>query len=252
MEAAEKTVPPLCTGAGRFCRLQDQIRPDAAGNPRRATRRSILNPVTCLQKLKYIGTLFCATVDKTGAPEVRCVSGIHVEDNAIYFLTARGKEFAHQLHADPRVQIAGLTRYGEMIRVTGEVNQLEGASADRMRDRIFAAHPELQDIYPGQTQEINIVFGLHNMVIDYFNIESSPIFRESYTIGDADVIPSGYLITENCIECGKCLDVCPQGIIEESSPYEIDQRHCLRCGACQEVCPADAVASLPLEVSEGN
>lgn len=205
-----------------------------------------MNPVTCLQKLKYVGTLFCATVNQDGEPEVRCISGIHFEDDALYFITARGKNFAKQLLADGHVQLAGLTRFGEMIRVSGIVEQLEDAAAAKMRDRIFAAHPELADVYPGDTRDINIVFGLHSMVIDYFNVESSPIFRESYGVGGATAEPAGYLITDSCTECGACLDGCPQGVIEEGSPYEIEQKHCLRCGSCYETCPVGAVVSLPL------
>lgn len=209
-----------------------------------------MNPVTCLQKLKYVGTLFCATTDKNKAPQVRCISGFHFEDDALYFVTAEGKDFAKELLSDGRIQIAGLTRFGEMIRVSGTAEQLQGFAADKMRDRIFDGHPEMQDLYPGDTRAITVVFGLTNMVIDYFNAEVSPIFRETYAIGDAEITPAGYMITDDCTECGKCLDACPQGVIEEGSPYEIEQSHCLRCGACHRVCPSAAVVTLPIS-SEG-
>lgn len=208
-----------------------------------------MNPVTCLQKLKYVGTLFCATVGQDGAPEVRCISGIHFEDDALYFITAQGKNFAKQLLADGHVQLAGLTRFGEMIRLSGVVEQLTDPAATKMRERIFEAHPELQDIFPGNTREINIVFGLRDMVVDYFNAEASPIFRESYAIGQAEITPAGYFITDACTECGACLEGCPQGVIEEGSPFEIEQKHCLRCGACQQTCPVGAVVTLPLAPS---
>mgnify|MGYP000289669111 CR=1 FL=1 len=61
---------------------------------------------TCLKKLKYIGVLAFATVDLEGAPQIRNISAIHYEKDAIYFFTARGKEFCRELLEDGRVQIS--------------------------------------------------------------------------------------------------------------------------------------------------
>lgn len=44
---------------------------------------------TCLKKMQLAGTLSLATVDENGAPQIRCVSAVHYESRAIYFLTAR-------------------------------------------------------------------------------------------------------------------------------------------------------------------
>lgn len=71
---------------------------------------------TCLKKMQLAGTLSLATVDENGAPQIRCVSAVHYESRAIYFLTARGKEMARQLMADGRVQTLVHTRFNEMIR----------------------------------------------------------------------------------------------------------------------------------------
>lgn len=47
----------------------------------------------CLQKLQYVGVLAFATTDEQGGPQVRNISAIHYEPDAIYFFTARGKDF---------------------------------------------------------------------------------------------------------------------------------------------------------------
>jgi len=73
----------------------------------------------CLKKLCFVGVLAFATVDEHGAPQVRNISAIHYEQDAIYFFTARGKNFCHELQADGRVQILGYTMYKEMIRLSG-------------------------------------------------------------------------------------------------------------------------------------
>ena len=52
---------------------------------------------TCIKKLSYVGVLDFATVDESGAPQVRNISAIHYEGTSLYFLTARGKYFASQL-----------------------------------------------------------------------------------------------------------------------------------------------------------
>lgn len=50
-----------------------------------------MNLATCLKKMKLAGVLAFATVDQEGAPQIRNISAIHYEPDAIYFFTARGK-----------------------------------------------------------------------------------------------------------------------------------------------------------------
>ncbi|MEQ3124118.1 pyridoxamine 5'-phosphate oxidase family protein [Roseburia amylophila] len=75
---------------------------------------------TCLKKMQLVGVLAFATVDADGAPQIRNISAIHYEEDAIYFFTARGKNFCRELQQDGRVQILCYTRYKEMIRMSGK------------------------------------------------------------------------------------------------------------------------------------
>jgi NAD-dependent dihydropyrimidine dehydrogenase PreA subunit len=51
-----------------------------------------------------------------------------------------------------------------------------------------------------------------------------------------------YVITEECVACGTCLDVCPADAIQEGEEkYTIDQEKCTECGSCVEVCPTEAI-----------
>ena len=52
---------------------------------------------TCLKKMQLVGVLAFATVDKDGAPQIRNISAIHYESDALYFYTARGKNFCQEL-----------------------------------------------------------------------------------------------------------------------------------------------------------
>lgn len=49
-----------------------------------------------------------------------------------------------------------------------------------------------------------------------------------------------YRISEDCVECGSCLTVCPVKAIREGEPYIITSK-CNDCGRCAEVCPVEAI-----------
>ena len=46
-----------------------------------------------------------------------------------------------------------------------------------------------------------------------------------------------YVIGNDCIACGTCIDECPVGAISEGDA-------CTECGTCADVCPNEAI-SLP-------
>lgn len=157
---------------------------------------------TCLKKLQYVGVLAFATTDGQGNPQVRNISAIHYEPDAIYFFTARGKDFCRELLSDGRVQVLGYTRYKEMIRLSAKAEAVSREEQEHWIDTIF---------------------------------------RESYTMGGGKISPKGYEITEECIGCGTCAEHCPQDCIETGQPFRIRQEYCLHCGNCFEQCPVSAV-----------
>ncbi|MGC9329561.1 MAG: DUF362 domain-containing protein [Candidatus Hinthialibacter sp.] len=58
-----------------------------------------------------------------------------------------------------------------------------------------------------------------------------------------------FSITDECILCGMCADICPvNAIVGEEWPqsidhyrYVVDQEACVECGECAEICPAQAI-----------
>lgn len=196
---------------------------------------------TCLQKLQYVGVLAFATVDEEGAPQVRNISAVHYEPDAIYFFTARGEDFCRELLSDGRVQILGYIRYKEMIRLSAKAEPAPDEEQEKWIRTIFGEQPYLSNVYPGDTREIGIVFVIRNAQIEYFNLGVNPIFRESYTVGKGQIAEKGYEITEKCIGCGTCMKHCPQRCIRQGEPFEIQQENCLHCGNCFEHCPVSAI-----------
>lgn len=71
------------------------------------------------EKMELVGVLAFAIVDSEGAPQIRNISAIHYEPDALFF-TARGKNFCKELMEDGRVQILAYTKYKEMIRLSGK------------------------------------------------------------------------------------------------------------------------------------
>ena len=199
---------------------------------------------TCLKKLEYVGILALATVDESGAPQIRNISAIHYAPDALYFFTARGKAFCKQLLSDGRVQALGYTKYKEMIRLSGTAVPVAQREQRKWIDVIFAEQPYLANVYPGDTRQIGIVFCIRDGEVEYFHLGVHPIFRESYRLGSGNPAQRGYAITDACIGCGACQSVCPQSCITQGTPYAIDPRHCLHCGNCQEHCPVQAIKYL--------
>ena len=75
-----------------------------------------------------------------------------------------------------------------------------------------------------------------------FNIIYGPKNEEESDEEETDSNSDGpYLITNNCVACGICIDECPVGAISEGDIYVIDGDTCVRCGVCASVCPNDAI-----------
>ncbi|MBS4022428.1 MAG: 4Fe-4S binding protein [Dethiobacter sp.] len=49
-----------------------------------------------------------------------------------------------------------------------------------------------------------------------------------------------FRITDECLACGSCLDVCPSDAIKEGNIYTITEE-CADCGACVDECPQGCI-----------
>ncbi len=122
---------------------------------------------TCLQKMQYVGVLAFATADEYGNPQVRNISAIHYEPDAVYFFTAKGKDFCKELLNDGRVQILAYTKYKEMIRLSAKAVPAPEAEQRTLIDTIFEEQPYLINVYPDETRFLaGIIFQITDAEID--------------------------------------------------------------------------------------
>ena len=132
----------------------------------------------------------------------------------LYFCTARGKDFYKQLKNQPYVAIAGMNKE---VRLNGPVKRLENQKY--WIDRIFKHNSSMNDVYPNESRYILEAFCLEEGELEFFDLGKEPIYRESFSM-NKEIKPKGFIISNQCIQCGLCQKNCPQQCI---SNYQIQQ-----------------------------
>ena len=190
-----------------------------------------------------IHTTVVATVDDEGLPVTAAIDMMDSDGNGLYFLTAKGKGFYDRLKKRGFLAFTGMkgedTMSSVAVSVRGKVREL---GFDRIPD-LFAKNPYMNEIYPtASSREALTVFQIYEGTGEWFDLSRKPIERASFTFGGAKEKAEGYFITDACIGCQSCVEVCPQQCIAaENIPLVINQTNCLHCGNCLTVCPAGAV-----------
>ena len=179
-----------------------------------------------------------ATIGADGHPQTRIIDMMYCDEEGVYFLTAKGKEFYAQLMEQKYVAISA-TKAKIAVSLRGRVKNIEKKNLDIM----FERNPYMKEIYPGNTREALDVFQLYEAQGEYFDISNpSAIVRDTIVIGNAGKVQNGYFAGEDCIGCKLCYSVCPQKCIDTSGkPVVINQNHCLHCGRCAEICPKQCI-----------
>ncbi len=184
-----------------------------------------------------------ATVDEAGQPVCRVIDIMLCDDVSLYFLTAKGKAFYTQLMSQKFVAVSGMTSQGGTmdkisVSLRGKVRNI---GKDKL-DEIFRENPYMAAIYPKEESRNALeVFQIYEGQGEYFDLSGEKISRDSFSFGSIKTVSFQYVITDKCIGCAACADVCPQDCISAGTPFKIDASNCIHCGMCKEKCPVGAV-----------
>lgn len=102
------------------------------------------------QELRKIKDVAFATVDEILNPQVRIIDVMIVEDEKLYFVTARGKDFYKELEKNRKVSIVGMNKKYQTIRVSGMVKKVDQS----LLDRVFLENPSMNNVYPNNSRYI--------------------------------------------------------------------------------------------------
>lgn len=193
--------------------------------------------------VKEIHTSIVATVDDKGLPVTAAIDMMDSDENSLYFLTAKGKGFYDRLIQRGYLALTAMKGQDTMssvaVSIRGKVRELGFTKIPELLDK----NPYMYQIYPSdQARQALTAFQIYEGSGEWFDLSKKPIERASFTFGGAEKKAKGYFITDICIGCGNCTEVCPQNCIRaDNIPYMIRQEHCLHCGNCMETCPVGAV-----------
>ena len=179
-----------------------------------------------------------ATIGADGHPQTRIIDMMYYDEEGVYFLTAKGKDFYAQLMDQKYVAISA-TNGKISISLRGNVKNIGKTNLDIM----FEKNPYMKEIYPGDTRQALDVFQLYEAQGEYFDISNpSKIMRDRIVIGNVKEAQTGYFAGEGCIGCKLCYSVCPQKCIDITvKPVVIRQNQCLHCGRCAQICPKQCI-----------
>ena len=141
-----------------------------------------MNVQRCLDILREIKDVAFATVDENGFPQIRIIDVMIVENEKLYFCTARGKDFYHQIIINGQVAITGMNKEFQMVRLNGKAEKLE--ENKKWMDRIFEENPSMNAVYPDESRYVLEAFCIEKGDVEFFDLGKEPIVRESFTLGN--------------------------------------------------------------------
>lgn len=97
-----------------------------------------------LKFLQEAGTWYLATVDGEGKPHVRPFGSQMIYNGKLYFQTGLKKDVAKQLLANPNIEISGMNKKGEWIRLSAKAIHDPSIEAQQA---MLDAMPSLKKMY---------------------------------------------------------------------------------------------------------
>lgn len=209
-------------------------------------------------------------IDKIGCVSFSTIHGGYVQsriahffafdDEGLYFRTMTTKPFYHQLKIYgnvtvcgmyPSTQILGHDDNGAPDFVGGYTFRLIGDIKELTTEEVVLKAKTNSD-FKTATYDINkypatrcfCIYRAKGEIFDYdFKEEKRDhkLLRTRFSFGGMTYNHAGCIITDKCIECGKCYEVCTFKAVEKGEPYKIISERCDECGSCYLACPVGAI-----------
>lgn len=190
-----------------------------------------------------IHSVIVATVDNDGTPITCAIDIMDWNENGLYFLTARGKNFYNRLKQRGYIALTGMKGEDTMSRVALSIRGNVREIGSERLPLLFQKNPYMHEIYPtAESITALTVFQIYAGNGEWFDLSKKPIERDSFVFGKAEETKHGYFVSTECCGCRSCLKVCPQNCIDFIDDKAlIRQENCLHCGNCMRVCSIGAV-----------
>jgi uncharacterized pyridoxamine 5'-phosphate oxidase family protein len=123
-------------------------------------------------------------------------------------LTAKGKSFYERLKRNAHISITGFqgrdTMSSQAISLKGKVREI---GQERLAE-IFQQNPYMNEIYPdAESRTVLRVFQVYEGEGEFFDLSKKPIYRESFSFGNAQIHTIRYIVNDRCSGCGRCAAV---------------------------------------------
>lgn len=195
-----------------------------------------MNKNDFLHQILRIKDVALATISLDGKPSNRIMDMMYLEEDCLFFLTARGKNLYKELELNPNVSIT-VCKNKKAYSLSGIVKKVNQSYLKKLFDN----NTFMYKIYPNDTKEVLEVFKIDLWQGEFFDLTRKPIFRQSFTkTNQKNAFGKYQIILDKCIGCGSCLKSCPQKCIDIKDKV-ILEKHCLNCGACYEICKEGAI-----------
>lgn len=204
-----------------------------------------------------IGCCTFATIDGD-YPETRIARFAAYDHEGLYFMTSTAKPFYKQLKETGKVSVCGMNAKtavaptadgsvhidaGYMVRLSGDVREVSTEELRAKNNDAFAFCLADQERYPADT--VFVVYRAKGEIFDYdFEKEyrDHKLERERFSYGGFPIVAPGLTITDQCVGCGTCQDVCTfDAVVADGARYRINGNRCDECGTCVVKCPVGAI-----------
>lgn len=134
---------------------------------------------------EQIHTTVVATNNDQGLPVTCAIDIMDYDENGLYFLTAKGKNFYKRLKANGYLSLTGIKGNNTMsciaVSVCGKVKEIGSERLQRLLDK----NPYMYEIYPTeQSRSALTVFCLYEGQGEWFDLSKKPIERFSFSFGE--------------------------------------------------------------------